>query len=174
MVRTHAETQAPSFCTISSFCNFPLLLLRLFIFTLSQLFTAFLLLCRTKACPLLCYSHCIFREEPGESITQIHRVVVVIVYNAAAERSSVQMSRCEFGGKLFSFICHTRIAWKMSAVRAHWVIKFRFKRLISILIKTLTPPLCHQRPPGGHSSLVRRETDRPRERTAARERERDR
>lgn len=41
---------------------------------------------------------------------------------------------------LFRFIPHMRIPWQMSTFQAHRVIKFRFIRLISILIKTLTPP----------------------------------
>lgn len=48
----------------------------------------------------------------------------------------------------------------MSAVQAHQVIKFRFIRLISILIKTLTPPSSHpltpSKAPGTYSALMKR------------------
>lgn len=57
----------------------------------------------------------------------------------SSKRSSVRMSRCEFR-EPNCFIPHIKIPWQMSTVQAHRAIKFRFIRLISILIKTLTPP----------------------------------
>lgn len=60
----------------------------------------------------------------------------------------------------------------MSTVQAHRVIKFRFIRLISILIKTLTPPYAIKNPRRLFFPHGEREMDRSIEWTRARERER--
>ncbi len=73
-----------------------------------------------KTCLLMCYCTFYLAQVQGKSITQIHRVVVVIVYHKAAK-----MSPCEFREPIFSFIPHMRILWQMSTVQAHRVIKFR-------------------------------------------------
>lgn len=121
-----------------------------------------------RACIIVCFSLSFFRFKPftslisllalscfgtskkrpsfiwqtwvqGKSITQVHGAVIVIVYNAQANNLLSEWINAN-SGNLFSLIPHMRNAWQMSAVQAHQVIKFRFIRLISILIKTLTPP----------------------------------
>lgn len=91
----------------------------------------------------------------------------------SSRQSSVRMSRSEFN-KPNCFIPHIKISWQMCTVQAHRAIKFRFIRLISILIKTLTPPYAITDPRRLFFPHEEREMDRSMERTRAREEKGDR
>lgn len=56
------------------------------------------------------------------------------------KQTSRRMSQCQISRVFSSFPRILQILWQMSTVQAHWVVKSRFIRLMSILIKTLTPP----------------------------------
>lgn len=143
---THAEAQPLFLCRISPYCGFSLLF---FLFYLSP-FTSLIAFPSSFFIRVVSWSphenvpsfvllYCLFRNVQGTSITQIHGVVIFIVYNAQASNLLSEWVNVD-SENLFSFIPHMRIPWQMSTVQAHRVIKFRFIRLISIVIKTLTPP----------------------------------
>lgn len=160
MVRTLAQIQPLFPSQNSPLCVFPLFF---FLFLSLPFHISYCFSCltfpdwshalHTKGMPSFVLLSCLFEKVRGKSITQIHRVVFVIVYDKAA-----RMSQCDFSGPIFSFFPHMGILWRMSTVRAHRVIKFRFVRLISILIKTLTPPYAIKGP--RHSFLPHEERDR--------------
>lgn len=138
MARTHAEAQPLLRWRISPFCFFSLVLSILSLFSSCLSFLTLFSPLKSTLSFVILYN--IFGEVPAKSITQMHGVVTVIVYKAREHYFVMSVWVNVNSENLFSFTPHMRILRQISTAQAHCVIKFRLIRLISILIKTLTPP----------------------------------